>query len=160
MMNKKHALHLFQTGYTTAEFNFTNNNTHPRNIYTFKVLLSDNFGVGDCAVVILDTGLKIVKCLEVHEKPQIDIHATFDYKWVVQKIDHTRYDELIAAEQIFNDAIQDMEKERLQAEVRAHILETAGENSDVLKIFNGAVKSLNETLGAEVVSNSEGKNND
>lgn len=160
MINKKQALHLFQEGYTTAIFGYANGNIHPDNIFTFKVLLEDNFAENDSAIVDTSSGLKLLKCLEVHDKPKIDLYANHDYKWVIQKVNFERYNKLVEAEEKFSDVLQDMEKIKVQDEIRAHILDTAGSNSEILKIFNGAVKSLNETLGAEVVSNSDDSKDD
>lgn len=61
--------------------------------YTFKAEIGSNFAVGDYAVVHARDELRIVKIVQVHDTPKIDINASFEYKWVIQKIDFTTFKE-------------------------------------------------------------------
>lgn len=55
--------------------------------YTFKAEVDGGFVVGDYAVVHARDELKIVKIVQIHDTPKIDVNAHFEYKWVIQKID-------------------------------------------------------------------------
>lgn len=55
--------------------------------YTFKAEIDSDFKVGDYAVVHARNELKIVRIVQIHDAPKIDMNANFEYKWVVQKID-------------------------------------------------------------------------
>lgn len=59
--------------------------------YTFKAEPDSGLEVGDFAVVHANDELKIVKIVAVHDAPKIDPKATFEYKWVVQKIDFSKF---------------------------------------------------------------------
>lgn len=61
--------------------------------YTFKAEIDSNFAVGDYAVVHARNELKIVKIVQVHDAPKIDVNANFEYKWVIQKIDFVPFKE-------------------------------------------------------------------
>ncbi|MDO5651072.1 MAG: hypothetical protein Q4G13_02910, partial [Moraxella sp.] len=55
--------------------------------YTFKAEIGSDFQVGDYAVVHARNELKVVRIVQVHDTPMIDVNANFEYKWVIQKID-------------------------------------------------------------------------
>ncbi len=59
--------------------------------YTFKAEVDSGLAVGDYAVVHAQNALKIVKIVQVHAAPAIDINAKFEYKWVIQKIDFSAF---------------------------------------------------------------------
>lgn len=54
--------------------------------YTFKADTSLNLKIGDYALVHANSELQIVQITEVHTCPQIDPTASYQYKWVVDKV--------------------------------------------------------------------------
>lgn len=71
-----------------------NNNkdcSHQGFCYTFKAEIDSGLQVGDYAVVHARNQLQIVKIVEIHQVPNIDKNATFEYKWVIQKIDFDNF---------------------------------------------------------------------
>jgi hypothetical protein len=81
-------------------------------LYTFKVPLSWNIQEGDIAVVKSNSGngLSFVHVVSVDPMPDIDIDANFDYRWLVQKVDLTEFDKLVAKEKAFGDAMLEVER--------------------------------------------------
>lgn len=107
--------------------------------YTFKAEIDSNFAVGDYAVVHARDELKIVKIVQVHQTPKIDIHAKFEYKWVIQKIDFrafkARHQEQQRIETLLN-ALEVAERKQALAE-RLNKMSAKDDNF---------AKILNETL--------------
>lgn len=69
--------------------------------YTFKATASMGLAVGDLAVAHARDKLAIVAITDVHDVPQIDPNANFDYKWLIQKIDLTDYKNNLAQDQAY-----------------------------------------------------------
>ncbi len=75
---------------------------YSRSVYTFKAETNANLQVGDFALVHANDELKIVRVVEVHDTPQIDPEAHFQYKWVVQRIDLEPYRHRLEEEKQLN----------------------------------------------------------
>jgi len=158
-VNHNHILSLLQTGFTTIQVTFSNeevvgtkqpdqafpNRTRRRQVqtYTYKALETDNIQPGDC--VIVDSpheGLQIVTVTHVDTKPNIDLSAPFPYKWVVQKVDRSRYDDLLKQEQSFKDALVEVERVKQREEVLASFKEHLPANSEARKLFDTTIESV------------------
>lgn len=71
--------------------------------YTYKTEL--DLEVGDEVVVDSpSTGMTVVYVSQIHDLPQLDTQAPFQYKWVVSKVDRAGYDTRLETE-------ADLEKE-------------------------------------------------
>lgn len=155
-VNHNHILSLLQTGFTTIQITFDveevidsqrpdqafPNRTRRRQpqTYTYKALLSDNLRVGDA--VIVDSphdGLKIVYVTQVDETPQIDLSAPFPYKWIVQKVDLTRYNDLFEQEKSFRNALVEVERARQRETVLEGFKSHLPENSEARKLFDETI---------------------
>ena len=65
---------------------------HPTGFaYTFKATKQMGLTVGDLALVQAQNRLAIVAIKAVHEVPQINLDAHYEYKWVIQKVDFTDF---------------------------------------------------------------------
>lgn len=72
--------------------------TNSTRLYTYKTI--DDIEVGD--TVIVDTpseGFKAVKVVKVSLPHEEVTERDFQYKWIVQKVDTSRYEEIVAKEQ-------------------------------------------------------------
>lgn len=132
-----------QEGFTTIRVKFEGT----QRLYTYKALLEDKVKEGD--YVVVDTpsaGLQLCEVHHVDRVPNIDVDADFDYKWIVQKVDRSKYDERIEREEQFHLAMQEVEREKKRAELRQHFLADIGEDSVAKRILEGAIKSLNQEI--------------
>lgn len=75
--------------------------------YTFKADRSLELKIGDYALVHANNELKIVQICEVHDQPQLDPDASYQYKWLVDKVNLAgfkfRQEEAIKAEALYRE---------------------------------------------------------
>lgn len=159
-MKTKHMLSLLQEGFTTIHVVFSSKPGYgvpqppdygrrpvEQKTYTYKARLEDNIQVDDTVVVESPTdGFVCVKVVAVDAVPDIDLDADFEYKWIVQKVDTTIYEKMNEKEKEFQLAMQEVERQKKRDELQKQFEETIPEGSEAWMIFNGAVKSLNQTL--------------
>lgn len=153
-INHNHILSLLQTGFTTIAVTFdlnvdvevdpllrtTNRNTRVKE-YCYKAPLADNIKVGDLVVVDSPTeGFTIVRVTRVDSKPRIELDAPFPYKWIVQKIDRSRYDNLLAQEAEFKDALVEVERIKQREAVMKSFQEVLPEGSEARKLFESTIE--------------------
>lgn len=115
-------------------------------LYTYKTLLKDNVQPNDTVVVIVGNEMVLVKVVEVHELPQIDLDADFDYKWIVQRIDTAAYDKMQEKEQQFQQAMVEVERVKQREKVKQEMTQLLIDSPVAKGIFEGAVKSLNQLV--------------
>lgn len=153
-INHNHILSLLQTGFTTITVSFDIDLTYEEDLvqrarnrnkkekgYTYKALISDNIKVGDLVVVDSPSnGLVIVTVTGVDLHPRIDLSAPFPYKWIVQKIDRARYDDLLHQEQEFNDALVEVERVKQRESVMKSFQEVLPEGSEARKLFETSIE--------------------
>lgn len=154
-LNHNHILSLLQTGFTTVGVTFevnmdadsdptlrTRNRNQRVKDYTYKALESDNLQVGDLVVVDSPSeGLVIVQVTRVDSKPKIDLDVPFSYKWIVQKIDRTRYDSLLKQEADFKEALVEVERVKQRETVLKSFQEHLPEGSEARKMFEATIEN-------------------
>lgn len=70
-------------------------------VYTYKAHKNMELKVGDQVVVEVNSELKVVTVVEVHEFPQIDYtQSNTFYKWVVSKVDFGQYNQLLEHDKV------------------------------------------------------------
>jgi hypothetical protein len=91
-MKSSNVLALFNNKLKTVGVQFkTHDGSAFGKVYTYKTL--EDFKEGDEAVVNApSTGMTVVRVVDVHVVPDIDVDATFAYQWIVCKIDAAEYD--------------------------------------------------------------------
>lgn len=149
-----HLLSLLQDGFTTINISFevqgdyddaqqraSNRNTK-RKTYTYKAPITDNLNAGDLVVVESpQKGLVIVMVDSVDEEARIDLDAPFPYKWIVQKIDRTRYDAYAAQEENFRSALVEVERTKQREKVMKDFQESLPADSKAYKMFQDLAKA-------------------
>lgn len=75
-------------------------------------------------------------------EPQIDIDADFDYKWIVQKLDTTEYDQRVANEKVFADSMLAIERTRQRELMVQGFKDTLPEGSEARALFDRTVGAL------------------
>jgi len=159
-MKHKHLLALLQTGFTTIETVFADESNymhHTRQVigsgastplakrYTYKALLSDNLQEGDCVVVDSPSrGLTLVTVVAVHSTPKIDLDAPFTYKWIVQKVDRSTYDDTMEKEATFMGAMLEVERVRQRETLLKDFTMHLPEGSEARTMFDNATRPLIE----------------
>lgn len=152
MMNQKHLLSLLQNDFTTVDVVFESSvqDSFGRAVsqskaYTYKAHLKDGVQVGDKVVVDSPSkGLSVVTVVAVDKTPRIDVHAPFDYKWIIQKVDTSRYEEMLKKEEQFLEAMAEVERahqrQRLLEKFQAHL----PEGSEARLLFDKTAKAFQE----------------
>ena len=143
-MNQKHLLALLQSGYTTIEVVFNDNGAKSKT-YTYKARLEDNIQVGDRVVVDSPSkGMTVVEVTAVHKTAKIDLDAPFTYKWIVQKIDSTAYDETQAKEAEFLETMMEVERVHQRELLLSKFKDHLPEGSEARKMFESATQKVLE----------------
>lgn len=152
-MKTKHIASLLQTGFTTVQVVFRASQHSiaatqyeagriPKP-YTYKASLDDKLTTEDYVVVDTPThGFVVAKVVGVDATPDLDLDADYDYKWIVQKVDPTKYQSNVAKEAAFNQAMQEVERARQRESIKMHFSEQF-KDSTLGSMFDQAVASLN-----------------
>ena len=132
-MNVENIISALQNAQTVAVV-FTGT---PNKTYTYKVPKSWEVKVGDELVVRSPIdGSTIVKVKEVHDTCDIDLSATFTYKWAVSKVDNEAYEAKVAAEKENAKQLKALQR---KAELKKQLATIAAELGDEAEEF---LKSL------------------
>lgn len=113
-MQHRHIISLLQRDYHTIKCAFKNNLKEAEFApsYTFKCPNDINPKVGDLVVVDTSKGLNMIVVTEVHNDVQLDLDARFDYYWVVQLVDTSKWEERIAREKQAKAMLLEVERRR------------------------------------------------
>lgn len=152
-INIKHMASLFREDLVTVQVVFNSETSESAFLhcnaakpYTYKALEAHNLKVGDFVAVLANNEIKVVRVIKVDASPQIDVASSYDYKWIIQKIDTSWNEKITAQEAEFTNVLRDMERQAAREKVRQTFLETLPENSPLRDVLNGAVKSLNSVV--------------
>lgn len=110
--------------------------------YVYKVLKDDGYKVGDIAVALTERGMVLVTVVEVHETPELDLDADFDYKWLVQRVDTTRLAEQQQAEKNFQIAILEIERRKQRDRLKQELMSFYGDTPEGLELLNASIAQL------------------
>ena len=151
-MKSKHLISLLQIGYTTIEVVFQNDSNRQvpstGRHYTYKTKHLD-LAVGQTVVVRVSGRYALAEVVKIHDIPQIDVDAEFEYKWIVQLVDPTEYNEIMDAERAFKETLQEVEKikqrEVMIEDFNKHL--PIGSNARLL--FDEAIKNFAPSLSNE-----------
>jgi hypothetical protein len=156
-MKQQHVISLLQANYTTVIVNFlfnrdgTPTKRETATKYTYKVSNKVLLEPDDYCVVIAPSGIpQIVRVVSVDAKPKLDLDADFSYKWIVQKVDMTAYNEQLAAEESFREVLNDIERENQREILLKEFTNRMPEGSATRLKFENAVQQF--TLQAPQVN--------
>lgn len=112
--------------------------------YTYKSPLACCVAAGDHVVVDTpSSGLRVVYVVAVHAQPEIDLDANHDYKWIVQRVDLSVYNDLNKREAEFKATMLEVERTRQREEVVASMLQHLPQGSEARAKFDAALARLN-----------------
>lgn len=140
MMNDfQHLIALCQTGYTTVEVRFLDDNGNAQlgQTYTYKVPTSLALAKDDILVVPARQSFKLVKVAEVHAEPQIDVSKPLALKWAVQKVDFTGYNDQSEREAAAIAKLQVAERKAAQQQALEVLMGSVGDREEFLRLLNG-----------------------
>jgi hypothetical protein len=128
IVNTNHLLTLLQENYTTCDVTFDQDNDAKGKAptYTYKIskAMADGLKAGvdgtmvvaPCQTVRLDIKFRVGRIIAIHDEPQIDVKAPYEYKWIVCTIDRTAYDEQLKREAEAIELIAKTERRRAKEE--------------------------------------------
>lgn len=144
----KQQIHLLQKDFTTIEVVFDDdisiNDLKERTVlaphqrfggYTYKADLSLHLQVGDFVLVPARDTLKVVRVIDVHPYPKLDLNANFVYKWVVQKIDATAYLQRMQEEQELTTLLQRLEWLEQEQILKQRLLQASQNDKTLIEML-------------------------
>lgn len=136
-MKHSQILLLLQNDFTTCQCEFAGSSK----TYTYKVKRDFDLQAGDWVVVESpSTGLTVVKVVEVHSEPAIDLDSGITYKWIVDKVDLQRYQSIREQEEKFFKTMQEIERVKQRDALLKNLREAYPEGSDARLLFDEAVQ--------------------
>lgn len=140
-MNFQHLIALLQKGYTTVAVQFFNadtGDTRSSDRYTYKVpqALADTLKEGDLLVVPARKAFAVVKVVEIHAEPQINVKEPLALKWVVQKVDTAAYEDQTAREAEAVQKIEVAERRKAQEEALQTLLGSPEDREAFLQLIS------------------------
>jgi hypothetical protein len=126
-MKASHILSLIQNDYTTIQVVFDEGGKQ----YTYKALLKDAIAVDDLIIVPSQYkfGAAVAKVVAVHDTAEIDTSVNYDYKWIIGKVDMTRYNTILEVEQRFEKTIRELHKRQARRQVLDSVVSAFPEGS-------------------------------
>lgn len=139
MSDFQHLIALCQTGYTTVEVRFLddNGNAQSGQTYTYKVPTNLALEKGDILVVPARQSFKLVKVDKIHAEPQIDVTKPLALKWAVQKVDFTGYNDQTQRETDAIAKLQVAERKAAQQQALEVLMGSVGDREEFLRLLNG-----------------------
>lgn len=112
-------------------------------LFTYKVPRAWNVQEGDQLIVLAPRdGLKVVLVVRADDNPVIDVDAEFDYRWAVQKVDMTEFQELTLKEQKFGVQLQEIERVKQRESLMDSFRSSLPEGSAARLLFEQTTASL------------------
>lgn len=94
-------------------------------IYTYKTLLTD-LEVDDFAIIKNHDTYKVVQVVEIDDIPDLNIDSNIEYKWIVQKVDDERYNELVQMENDISIELKRLQQKSIVSKAKDLLAETLG----------------------------------
>lgn len=134
-----------KTPWVDNHFNMTD--FERQRAYAYKVLLTDAVQVGDSVVVPHHRdGLAVATVVAVDIAPQIDVESDIEYKWIVQKVDKTRYDQIVASEAQFHAQMEEARRTAVRQQLKQQYFDSFPEGSPMREALTQSCTSLNQVL--------------
>jgi len=122
LRNKATILLLNQIETVQCSFNAKYREGFPK-LYTYKAK-KGSYKPGDIAVVETDGHYKFVYVAIVDETPNIDPYASYEYQWLIQKIDFTDYQKALDAEKILMEYLRNADRTKRMESVKNEVKES------------------------------------
>lgn len=116
--------------------------TPPMPSYQYKVPKAWNVKAEDFLVVSGHQGLTVVRVLEVDDTASIDPDASHDYKWAIQRVDFSEFDQLTAKERLFQEAMLGVERVRQKEQLMSSFRDQLPDGSEARALFEASVQQI------------------
>lgn len=143
-MNSRTLASLMMDGLNTVKVTFTEGGK----VYTYKTF--DDHEIGDFVVVKVIDKLKIVCIVGIDAVPDLIVNSSINYKWIVQKVDMTAYENLVEMENKLSDNLKIIEQKSVKANAKLALAE-------MLKV---SVDDVDEQLKLTMEGNNSEKSTD
>lgn len=111
--------------------------------YTYKVPKAWDIKEGDTLIVLTErAGLAFVHVVSVDDMPDIDVDADFHYRWAVQKVDLTEFQELTLKEEQFGRQMIEVERVKQRESLLDSFRNSLPEGSAARTLFEQTTASL------------------
>lgn len=145
-----HMLSMFQENYTTILVAYVGEPM--KKLFTYKAPMDHNLQIGDEVIVPVGDAdefgfqaKRLARVELVHSAPEIDYDSNIVYRWVIQKVDYTRYNEILETEKKFKELMVQADKLQHKKKLREAFLELATDEEakslmdQALKLVGGKV---------------------
>jgi hypothetical protein len=168
-MKKQHMMHLLQTGYTTAAFTYGDGSR----AYVFKVRDEDIEALKLSGLALVNSNItasfsetevklqfelnqfKVVRLLEVHEEPQIDDDAAFEYKWIAAVVSLEGFKAQAIKENEFKKNMRIVERETARQQAIAAFHANAPAEGSAREAYVKAMQAIGALPSMNTFSNLE-----
>lgn len=111
-------------------------------LYSYKVPKGQIFQPGDLVIAEMNGVLRVLEVVVVDAEPDLDFTISSPYKWIIQKLDTTDYDERLRAEKEFLMRMTQLEQNRRQRELRDQFMQQYRLDEEGAKGFDEALELL------------------
>ncbi len=116
--------------------------------WVYKVPKNLTLAKGSYVLVLAPRNiLKVAEVVEVHNTPQIDFDADFDYQWIVSVVNFDFYKSIMLQEQEFKGKAHEIEKSHQRRAMREKYRESLQDD----EMFNSLEALASSTSGANIV---------
>lgn len=105
-----------------VEVSFSDTNTQN---YTYKTLF--DVAAGDLVVVYARNKFKVVEVVKIKDPYEMDLSATFEYKWITSVVDTVEYERHLELEREINKHINALEFEAKRNQFKAQLQNSLGD---------------------------------
>lgn len=151
-MDANQIVQALQSGYISIHCSFWDfrTETWSDKIYSYKALRSQNIAIGDQVIVDTPSGEpKVVTVKSVEEFPEFD--PNIKYKWIIQRLDRTKYEELITNETELTHRVKSL----LRENTRKQFLANFGEQLNGLADKDELLKELQQQANLALLEGHE-----
>lgn len=111
-------------------------------VYTYKTT-DASIVIGDLVVVVARNLYQIVKVVGIDNTPNLSLDH-ISYKWIIQKIDKTEHDTLVALEEEAAEKLRELEQQALVTQAKTLLSEKLGVTESELLTQLQSLKTPNK----------------
>lgn len=94
------------------------------------IVCAVDLAVGDNVVIMINEQYRVVRVTEVHDDLRIPTNHEYTFPWVIQKLDTSAYDRIMAENNKFGDKLKNAYRSNVRKQARAAVLGEFGLSTD------------------------------
>lgn len=148
MQNLNHLVSLMQEGFTTVAVVFARDTraefpVGQQRSYTYKCPsdVAESLTAGDLVIVPPSNDTKlpsIATVVRVDDEPELNFEGDIQYKWLIGKVDTSRYDDIQKKEKAMVKVLRDSERQRQREQLLESYQMSLPQDAESRKLFNQA----------------------